>query len=230
MAFLGGYRRFQLLSYRRGHSRRTLPPPPGHRCGHKPHPRLRHINGDTCPRLFRRHGSERSGILRSDRSGAAAPNTCDRLYPRDRCAFHTLEPAHPVGYLLPKDHWLVYGEQPHERARARCSEHGDLQPPAITRTDPPLRQGWPVHLCFEFGNKEAGLLPSMGSVADAYDDSMAESFVSTLKRELIHRHSWPNRQRPQGRLSSSTSRASTAPAEGTPRSDTSDPQSTRKLE
>jgi len=49
----------------------------------------------------------------------------------------------------------------------------------------------------EFGSrlKEAGLLPSMGSVADAYDNSMAESFVSTLKRELIHRHSWPNRQR-----------------------------------
>jgi putative transposase len=48
----------------------------------------------------------------------------------------------------------------------------------------------------EFGSRlrEAGLLPSMGSVADAYDNSMAESFVSTLKRELIHRHSWPNRQ------------------------------------
>jgi hypothetical protein len=26
----------------------------------------------------------------------------------------------------------------------------------------------------------------MGSVADDYDNSMAESFVSTLKRELIH--------------------------------------------
>jgi len=49
----------------------------------------------------------------------------------------------------------------------------------------------------EFGSRlrEEGLLPSMGSVADAYDNSMAESFVSTLKRELIHRHSWPNRQR-----------------------------------
>jgi putative transposase len=49
----------------------------------------------------------------------------------------------------------------------------------------------------EFGSrlKEAGLLPSMGSVTDAYDNSMAESFVSTLKRELVHRHSWPNRQR-----------------------------------
>lgn len=48
----------------------------------------------------------------------------------------------------------------------------------------------------EFSSRleEAGLLPSMGSVADAYDNAMAESFVSTLKRELIHRHSWPNRQ------------------------------------
>jgi putative transposase len=48
----------------------------------------------------------------------------------------------------------------------------------------------------EFGSrlKEAGLLLSVGSVGDAYDNSMAESFVSTLKRELIHRHSWPSRQ------------------------------------
>jgi transposase InsO family protein len=48
----------------------------------------------------------------------------------------------------------------------------------------------------EFGKrlKGAGLLPSVGSVGDAYDNSMAESFVSTLKRELIHRHSWPTRQ------------------------------------
>ena len=49
----------------------------------------------------------------------------------------------------------------------------------------------------EFGKRltEAGLLPSVGSsVGDAYDNSMAESFVSTLKRELIHRYSWPTRQ------------------------------------
>jgi putative transposase len=49
----------------------------------------------------------------------------------------------------------------------------------------------------EFSSRlsEEGLLPSMGSVADAYDNSMAESFVSTLKRELIHRNSWANRHR-----------------------------------
>jgi transposase InsO family protein len=48
----------------------------------------------------------------------------------------------------------------------------------------------------EFGGrlKEAGLVPSMGPVADAYDNALAESFVSTLKRELLHRHSWPSRE------------------------------------
>ena len=53
----------------------------------------------------------------------------------------------------------------------------------------------------EFGSrlKEAGLLPSMGSVADAYDNSMAESFVSTLKRELIP-VTRGRTDRPQGRL------------------------------
>ena len=49
----------------------------------------------------------------------------------------------------------------------------------------------------EFGSrlKEAGLLPSMGSVAEAFDNALAESFISTLKRELLHRYSWPSRAR-----------------------------------
>lgn len=48
----------------------------------------------------------------------------------------------------------------------------------------------------EFGGrlKETGLVPSMGSVADAYDNALAESFISTLKRELLHRHSWPSKE------------------------------------
>jgi putative transposase len=48
----------------------------------------------------------------------------------------------------------------------------------------------------EFGSRlsEEGLLPSMRSVADAYDNSMAESFVSTLKRELIDHHPCSTRQ------------------------------------
>lgn len=34
----------------------------------------------------------------------------------------------------------------------------------------------------------------MGSVGDAYDNAMAESFVSTLKRELINCSVWPTRE------------------------------------
>ncbi len=41
--------------------------------------------------------------------------------------------------------------------------------------------------------EEAGIAPSMGSVADPYDNALAESFVSSLKRELVDRRSWPTR-------------------------------------
>jgi len=33
----------------------------------------------------------------------------------------------------------------------------------------------------------------MGSVGDAYDNSVAESFIATLKCELLYRYSWPTR-------------------------------------
>jgi putative transposase len=47
-----------------------------------------------------------------------------------------------------------------------------------------------------FGKKleEAGLVPSMGRVGSACDNSMAESFVATLKTELLHRNRWPTRE------------------------------------
>lgn len=43
-----------------------------------------------------------------------------------------------------------------------------------------------------FGNrcKEMGVRPSMGTVGDAYDNAMAESFFATLECELIARRSW----------------------------------------
>ncbi len=43
---------------------------------------------------------------------------------------------------------------------------------------------------YAFGKRcqEAGVMPSMGSVGDAYDNAMAESFFATLERELLNRH------------------------------------------
>ena len=41
--------------------------------------------------------------------------------------------------------------------------------------------------------RESGLVPSMGSVGDAYDNAVAESFFATLKCELLHRSPWLTR-------------------------------------
>ena len=43
-----------------------------------------------------------------------------------------------------------------------------------------------------FGNrcKEMGVRPSMGTVGDAYDNAMAESFLASLECELIARRTW----------------------------------------
>jgi len=40
----------------------------------------------------------------------------------------------------------------------------------------------------------AGLLGSMGSVGDCFDNSVAEAFFSSLQRELFDQHRWPMRE------------------------------------
>lgn len=47
-----------------------------------------------------------------------------------------------------------------------------------------------------FGQRlaQAGAVPSMGSVADPYDNALAEAFVATLKREIVDQASWPSRE------------------------------------
>jgi putative transposase len=46
-----------------------------------------------------------------------------------------------------------------------------------------------------FGGRvtQMGVRPSMGTVGDAYDNAMAESFFATLECELIDRRSWPTK-------------------------------------
>jgi hypothetical protein len=34
----------------------------------------------------------------------------------------------------------------------------------------------------------------MGSKGDAYDNAVAESFFAAIKKELVHRQSWPSRR------------------------------------
>ncbi len=49
-------------------------------------------------------------------------------------------------------------------------------------------------LSFSERLREVGIKPSMGRTGSALDNAMAESFVSTLKAELVSRLEFPSRQ------------------------------------
>ena len=50
-----------------------------------------------------------------------------------------------------------------------------------------------VSLAFGQQARAAGIAQSMGSKGDCYDNSVAESFFATLKKELVDRRSWPEK-------------------------------------
>jgi len=51
-----------------------------------------------------------------------------------------------------------------------------------------------VSLAFGQKARDAGIAVSMGSKGCAYDNAVAESFFATMKKELVHRRSWPTRR------------------------------------
>lgn len=51
-----------------------------------------------------------------------------------------------------------------------------------------------VSLAFGQTARNAGIAVSMGSKGCAYDNAVAETFFATLKKELVHRRSWPTRR------------------------------------
>ena len=52
------------------------------------------------------------------------------------------------------------------------------------------------YTAISFGKRleEAGIVPSMGRTGTALDNAMAESFIATLKTELVHRRHFPDRE------------------------------------
>ena len=78
-----------------------------------------------------------------------------------------------------------------------------------------------------FGRRLAasGLVASMGTVGDALDNAVAESFFATLECELLDRYPWPTRTG-LGRRSSTSSRSSTTASAATRPSTTIHPPTT----
>ena len=71
---------------------------------------------------------------------------------------------------------------------------------AIARRKPPTgvvhhsdRGSQYTSLAFGTTLRDSGLVASMGSRGDAYDNALAESFMSTIKTELIHTQTWKTR-------------------------------------
>jgi transposase InsO family protein len=71
---------------------------------------------------------------------------------------------------------------------------------AVARRKPPVgvvhhsdRGSQYTSLAFGRTLRESGLVASMGRRGDAYDNAACESFISTIKNELIKRQSWKSR-------------------------------------
>jgi transposase InsO family protein len=54
----------------------------------------------------------------------------------------------------------------------------------------PVESGNYTSLRFRQRLEDHGVLASMGSVSDSYDNALMENFFSTLKTELVYRNSW----------------------------------------
>jgi hypothetical protein len=83
---------------------------------------------------------------------------------------------------------------------------------------------------FAFGRRLAAseLVASMGTIGDALDNAVAESFFATLECELLDRYPWPTRAG-YGRRSSTLSRSSTTANAATRPSTTIHPPSTTSI-
>ena len=57
----------------------------------------------------------------------------------------------------------------------------------------PVESAQYTSVAFSQHLRDAGLVASMGSVGDSYDNALAESFFGTLKGEVVDRRPWPTR-------------------------------------
>ncbi|MGI6543274.1 MAG: IS3 family transposase [Limnochordia bacterium] len=76
------------------------------------------------------------------------------------------------------------------KALVMAADNCKLEPDAIHHSDHGSQ-----YTSYMFGRalREAGILPSMGTTGDAYDNALAESFWASLQTELLDRRKWKTR-------------------------------------
>ena len=168
-----------------------------------------HVSGKRVARLM--HERQIQGLSRRksttttirDRDARPAPDLVDRNFRAQRpdqlwVADITVHPG--LGRLLVSRGSgrclqsarcrLGDGQSPANRAGPRSAQHGDLST-SSQECDPSFRSRLSVYvIAFALRCREANVRPSMGSIGDAYDNAMCESFNATLECELLARHSF----------------------------------------
>jgi putative transposase len=174
----------------------------GRRHGRKRIERLMRLNGIAG--IHRR----RRGCTRRDPDAAPADdlvNRCfdpaepDRLWVADITEHPTTEGKVYLAVVLDAFSRMVLGWSIADHIRAELVV--DAVQMALWRRRPP--PGRTVHhsdhgcqyTSWAFGRRlrAAGLLGSMGSIGDAFDNAVAESFFGTLQLELLDEHRWDTR-------------------------------------
>jgi len=81
-------------------------------------------------------------------------------------------------------------EQPDKLWVMDVTEHPTSESKTVAHSD-----HGSVYTSWLFGNRlrDSGLLGSMGSIGDCYDNSVAEAFFSILQQELLDQHQWQAR-------------------------------------
>jgi len=181
----------------------------GERCSRTTVARLMGICGAVGIHYKRRGGCTRPGDGESADdlvNRAFDPTGPDRLWVMDIT-------EHPTGtgkiYLaVVLDAWSrrVVGWSIADHLRAELV--ADAVQMATWRRQPPMGQvvahsdHGAQYTSWLFGQRlrDAGLLGSMGSIGDCFDNSVAEAFFSILQRELLDQHDWHSRDQLAGAI------------------------------
>jgi putative transposase len=172
-----------------------------------------HVSRKRVARLMREYGLQgvhrrrRGGLTRRDAAATPAPDLVqrrfvppgpDQLWVADITQQHTDQGWLYLAVILDAFSRRVVGWSMTDHLRTELVL--DALEMAISQRQPP-----PGLIChsdhgcqytsFAYGRRlhASGLIASMGTVGDALDNAVAESFFATLECELLDRYPWPTR-------------------------------------
>jgi len=178
----------------------------GERCGRRRVARLMRVAG-----LRGCHGQRRRvRTTTTDRHATAAPDRVGRAFAPATVGAPNRLWAADISYVATREGWLYLAVvlDAYSRKVVGWAMAGHLRTELVLDAlDMALRRRRPTaglvhhsdqgcqYTSVAFGERlrEAGILPSMGSVGDCFDNAVAESFFASLKVELLHRQEWPTR-------------------------------------